>query len=145
MTYGAIVGRRRALAMSLAAAVFWPAGRAVPLSPSSSVGDLARRLLVSVLGDADQAWTIGDAYLRKVPEERSTKLLLRAIVQPPSTTPHFPADFGRLTRVVRQRVRQDFVDGAIVNVDGWILSVTEARLYGLAALAHEEVAAWSPT
>jgi hypothetical protein len=46
---------------------------------------------------------------------------------------------------VLQRVRQDFVDGAIVNVDGWILSATEARLYGLVALAREEVAAWSPT
>ena len=40
--------------------------------------------------------------------------------------------------VLRQRicdcVRAEFARGAVVNIDGWILSVTEARLYALVTL-----------
>ncbi len=35
-----------------------------------------------------------------------------------------------------QRIRDDFARGAVVNVDGWILSRTEAAVYALATLIH---------
>lgn len=44
----------------------------------------------------------------------------------------FPAD--GLARVVRQRSRDDFHAGRVAMVGGWMLSLTETRLYALAGL-----------
>ena len=37
------------------------------------------------------------------------------------------------------RIRRDFVSGTTVEVEGWVLSVTEARLCALVALAARRV------
>lgn len=39
----------------------------------------------------------------------------------------------------RRRVIDDYVAGRVVEIDGWLLSITEARLYALAALAEDRV------
>ncbi len=47
----------------------------------------------------------------------------------------------KTTQVIRDRisnrVRKDFAEEAVISVDGWVLSLTEARLYALAALSVE--------
>jgi hypothetical protein len=46
-------------------------------------------------------------------------------------------DFGSviaLRQSLSQQSQADFSDGKIVNVEGWILSLTETRTYTLAAL-----------
>jgi hypothetical protein len=42
-----------------------------------------------------------------------------------------------MRRRIANRVRRDFAEGAIVDVDGWLLSVTEARVYALISLGSE--------
>jgi hypothetical protein len=44
------------------------------------------------------------------------------------------ASTGALAQAIGQRSRDDFRDGRIVIVDGWMLSLTETRLYALATL-----------
>jgi hypothetical protein len=38
---------------------------------------------------------------------------------------------------IANQVRLDFGQGAVVSVDGWLLSLTEARVYALVALSSE--------
>ena len=40
-----------------------------------------------------------------------------------------------LAQAIRQRNRDDFATGRIVTIDGWMLSLTETRVYALAALS----------
>ena len=42
-----------------------------------------------------------------------------------------------LAQTLRERSRTDFHEGRIVNVDGWMLSLTETRVYALAALLSQ--------
>jgi len=35
---------------------------------------------------------------------------------------------------IANQVRHEFAQGAIISVDGWLLSLTEARVYALVAL-----------
>ena len=39
----------------------------------------------------------------------------------------------------RRVVIDDYLAGRVVDIDGWVLSITEARLYALAALADVNV------
>jgi F420-0:gamma-glutamyl ligase len=45
-----------------------------------------------------------------------------------------PASGDALAAALAQRVQQDFVDGHVVHVDGWVLSLTEARQCALHSL-----------
>jgi hypothetical protein len=40
-----------------------------------------------------------------------------------------------LISTLQQQIRQDYVEERVVKLQGWILSVTEARLCALTALA----------
>ncbi len=68
------------------------------------------------------------------PAERSEQALVRTLTADLSAANGgcFPAD--DLARAVRQRSRDDFHAGRVVTVGGWMLSLTETRLYALAGL-----------
>jgi hypothetical protein len=76
--------------------------------------------------------------LKSLPKEGNTgreiwnKLLAEALC---GTEPIKSAEAMR--RRIANRVRRDFANGAIVDVDGWLLSVTEARIYALIALTQK--------
>ena len=84
------------------------------------------------------AYAIGSACLRSLPsngnsaEQLTNEILVAAEID-------FQAP--KSTRVIRDRisnrVRKDFAEEAVISVDGWVLSLTEARLYALAALSVE--------
>jgi hypothetical protein len=38
---------------------------------------------------------------------------------------------------VANQVRLDFAQGAVVSIDGWLLSLTDARVYALVALSSD--------
>ena len=44
-----------------------------------------------------------------------------------------------LRLAIRDQIRRDFSTGKIANVDGWMLSVTETRIYALTALIANEL------
>jgi hypothetical protein len=96
----------------------------------------AHLALLALLDDPRDASAIGRAYVHTLSAaERSAEKLVRAIFADASLDMRTPPGFGIVGSTVNERMRRDFSEGAIVTVDGWILSLTEARLYALAALA----------
>jgi hypothetical protein len=94
----------------------WRSGAAAPPVP-----------LASLFGDVTSARHIGRAYLEQCRAEADYDSLM-ADVGDLLTSPASARKFEDMRR-------QDFTAGRTVMVRGWLLSRTEARLCGLAALA----------
>ena len=92
--------------------------------------------LAGLVRDQQSAAEVGAAYLAGAPAERSTRVLvhhLRAAIEPAGAVP----DRDRALRLVLDAaVRRDFELGATCRVDGWVLSLTEARLAALTAVSR---------
>ena len=87
------------------------------------------------------ARTIGRSYLQQCPPESDVRCLLAGIVAGPAND-RFSGRTDRLSTAgdrelmlaLQHRIRQDFVEERVVKLEGWILSVTEARLCALTTL-----------
>jgi hypothetical protein len=115
-----------------AASTLSGAACATSTDDSPDLRALARPALLDVLG-AEQVRAIGARYRAMVPAERDAAALRSAI-------------HGRHPLLVRllgvprvapaELVRRDFAEGRTVEVQGWVLSVTEARQCALYSLAR---------
>ena len=75
------------------------------------------------------AAVVGDVYLAQFDDERSPNVLMRRILA------SLPPDLARINaQELRRCIRSDFDYGDVVNLQGWVLSRTEARLYALYAI-----------
>lgn len=85
---------------------------------------------LEVLGDRQAARAVGRAYLSEYPSERCKGMLagLQGVAARAGSN-RGPELFAALQRANRA----DFAVGNIVEVDGWILGRTEARICALAA------------
>jgi len=117
--------RRRLLAL-LAAAGIGAAGWR--LADEGGV-DSPEGRLAQVFGDQDAARSVGRRYLAAHPGQADERMLLRLLR--PLGDPDVLAR-EQLGVRVRRAVRDDFAEGRVVLVDGWYLSLTEARLCALA-------------
>ncbi len=79
---------------------------------------------------------VGNACLRALPaSDASPDHLARLILEGLSTTSCGDCtSVAELRRSVRERSQDDFARDRIVYVDGWMLSLTETRIYALSAL-----------
>jgi hypothetical protein len=105
-------------------------GQAAPRAAVNAAGSAA---VHSLLAHVDSAVAVGREYLRHHPDERDLARIrhgLSGALGGPVET----LDPAVLRERVRRRVRQDFAEDRIALVDGWILSITEARICALAAL-----------
>lgn len=95
------------------------------------------RSLLASLGHGKSAAVVGNAFLRRHPGEADAQHLATNIAADLRCRGCEPgrASRARLRRAITEQVREDFAQNRVVDVDGWVLSATEARLYGLAALA----------
>ena len=82
----------------------------------------------------ESAAAVGREYLRLVPEERDGARLRQRILADCRETMAAGRPPRRLRAAVMARQRLDFEAGRTVRIEGWVLSRTEARLCGLAAL-----------
>jgi hypothetical protein len=131
------IRRRRFLTLMLwsAALLYRPPGTwAAPRM--GRVHDPAASKLADVWARRDSAAIVGREYLRHVPGEADVAVLLGLIG---STWPGGGAELRdssteKLRDSLRQQQREDFEHGRVVNVGGWILSVTEARVCALTAI-----------
>lgn len=81
---------------------------------------------------------IGMACLRALPPaEASRDTLLSRIAELASEAGGL-ANSAQFRRSLRAKSRRDFRIGAVLTVDGWVLSITEARVYALTALLKAE-------
>ena len=86
-----------------------------------------------MLPNLASAQVIGEAYLRAGRAgEASAERLMALIFAGQSPAAVTGAEFRAF---IGHRLQRDFADGAVVKVDGWMLSVTEARLCALAVVA----------
>lgn len=85
--------------------------------------------LLAAMGH-ERILAIGRAYMSAVPDEGTAAGLQRAVASDASPWP-----WSRVP-ALEQLVASDFEAQRIVLVDGWMLSVTEARQCALYALAH---------
>ncbi len=86
--------------------------------------------------DLQAARAIGRCYLRKTKSEGNADLLAQLIVKGDSTLRGrlHALSSDQIIGILRKSIRKDFETDNIVNVDGWILSKTEARLCALCTL-----------
>jgi hypothetical protein len=133
------VTRRRFL---LVAAAGVPAAL-LPLRPWRAVVELVgpgapEQRLPGLLADGDSARAVGREYLRTTPAAADPRALVAAVADglPGGAAALRRSDDAKLRALLAARVRRDFEEQAIVDVRGWVLSCTEARLCALAALAR---------
>jgi hypothetical protein len=84
----------------------------------------------------NNAKVVGLAYLQQLPEERDPNVLLDRIFEGVTDRRSVltAAGTGRRRAILLEQTRDDFAMGRTVKIDGWILSLTEARLCALVAL-----------
>jgi len=78
------------------------------------------------------AVSVGESYLQCTPHE-ADPIVLAGLLKIDAR--RLPTDQAALRRFVRDRIREDFAEGRTTDVNGWILSSTEARLCAMTAIA----------
>jgi len=137
----AVLSRRSLLATVIGGGATWLIGGAsFPVSFRGRVGSMSgSRTFAAFLGDLGYSRTIGEACLKALPAVEASKgCLTRAVFGNMLEADRECLSARALAQAVRERSRDDFRDGRIVTVDGWMLSLTETRVYALAALLAGE-------
>jgi hypothetical protein len=125
------IDRRRFLQLTVAGLAALTGGACRGGGGAADELALARPALIDVLGDS-VVREIGTRYRSAVPREGDAAALKAAILGPPGGGLRLPwAERPPLA----ERVRDDFAAGRTVLVNGWLLSVTEARQCALYSLA----------
>jgi hypothetical protein len=134
-----IIMTRRDFFVSLAATV---AGLMLPslgLTAGQVSGSQVDGLLNILVPDLTAAGRLGRFYLTAYPAELDFDRLadgalgpfrLHAAADAIDSTPE-----SVLISRAKRIVADDYIAGRVVDIDGWVLSITEARFYALAALA----------
>jgi hypothetical protein len=78
--------------------------------------------------------TVGNACRAALPATETRRSLMASLFRDAGLSASEPLSPNGLARRLREQSRDDFRAGRTVTVDGWILSLTETRLYALASL-----------
>lgn len=133
------VSRRTVLA-ALAAGIVGAAIGVRLYWPGGSVTRDARRFAAILRHPESAAW-LGRYYLEVNPREADAALLVTLIgaARGPALPPASPTTGKALRESLEARIRNDFIFGNTVAVDGWLLSITEARLCALVSLLQDAI------
>ncbi len=132
------LSRRRFLLMALASLT----AACSDTDHSASVGKAGNTgaepvWLAHIIGDPEACARLGRAYLAAHPEYYRGDTLVadiqRALAKYDESAV-FTRDPQRTVTALQLLVREEYIRGEVEAVTGWILSITEARLYALAAL-----------
>jgi hypothetical protein len=125
------LNRRQFLQFGLGLGIAWSIGTKT-LTHSAASPEQIQADLATLLQYQASAKIIGQRYLQHYPQEANIEQLLSLIaVDVVSGARGDPQELrGRLA----QKIRQDFADERVVNLQGWLLARTEARLCALAVL-----------
>jgi hypothetical protein len=138
MTKFAIVTRRNFLRMLFFVGATVLVRRADPFGTTtgSHAEDWLSSKLANFFHNKESARAIGLEYLRLAPVEANARQLTYSICS--SWEERYDemahADAAKIKAILLRQQREDFENGRIVAVQGWILSQTEARLCALATL-----------
>jgi hypothetical protein len=130
--------RRTALAnlLALAAAAVLPSSPALALGRLLGGADGRRTMqaLSDLCGELRCPARMREACCEALPQPVVSMEDLAALVVA-ETGYCSPAGFRK---AIGARIRKDFVEGKIVIVDGWLLSLTETQIYALGNLAEPQ-------
>lgn len=140
MTPRAMLYRRGLITAALGGGATWLGGRMLFLVAGRgrvrSMSDSGT--VVALCSDLSYPRTIGKACLEALPAiEASKASLTRVILANMPVAGRDGSSASALAHAIRDQSRDDFRDGRIVTVDGWMLSLTETRVYALAALLSQ--------
>src|SRR5438105_4413773 len=121
--------RRRFLQLTALGIIAGAADSACARSSDRADAALDRPQLLAMLGP-ERVRQLGDHYRAATPREKSADALRAAISN--GRGPRIPL----LRKSIDDQIRDDFAAGRTVLVDGWILSVTEARQAALNSLSR---------
>lgn len=123
-------GRRRLLFAAVGLAASASLGlRMVDGAVQRLISTDETRVLRSLIAHPESAAQLGRAYLAARPDEASASRLTSLILDERATVT------GDEPARVTAHVGEDFEAGRVVVVNGWILSLTEARLCALCAVS----------
>lgn len=96
---------------------------------------LAQPEVLSRIRDAKTIRAIGDSYRKKVSAENDEELLQNLLLRDiDGNILKTSADTSFIRTAIRKHIDKDFIEGRMTKVNGWILSVTEARQCALFSL-----------
>lgn len=100
-------------------------------SPASDEA-MAQLDFLSRLFDGQTIRKTGESYLQKTPAEKNRGKLVQLLADndPMADSP----DERAIQQYLREKIKRDFDEGKTVMVNGWVLSVTEARQCALFSL-----------
>jgi hypothetical protein len=119
-------------AAGLGASVAWRSGP----SPFRGASLSRSERLASLLKDVEGARGVGREYLRQVPAEASPGVLTARVAErlPGGLGTIDTLSDGRLRELLLSAAAEDFRDLRTMELHGWVLARTEARLCALASL-----------
>ena len=119
---------RRAFLVTAAAGT---AGLVLPARGGAGVpaAILENPRLLQILRNKRTVREIGRRYRKIVPRENDAQALAQALLPSPRVTA--PAS---LQSAISEQIQRDFAEGRTLTLDGWVLSVTEARQCALYSL-----------
>jgi hypothetical protein len=100
---------------------------------ASGGGSLTAATLRSLLPDARRVRVLGRSYRAQFPAEDHPGVLTELIGAALGNGGAAPVNHAALLSVLDAQVRSEFAAGNMVQVDGWVLARTEARLCALCA------------
>jgi hypothetical protein len=131
-----LVSRRSLLGTAIKGAGAWLSSHLFFLTAQANYSMAAHTELITLCSDLRCSWRIGEACrLALSPSQTWPSSLVQAILADIESPGH-PAP-NELAHALMKRSRADFRERRVVSVDGWILSLTETRLYALAGLLSE--------
>jgi len=86
--------------------------------------------LLSYIWDDQTIEEIGKKYQQQYPDEKTERKLVKLISK------RISSNSNVLNEVLKQQIEEDYKNERIVMLDGWLLSVTEARQCALFSLTH---------
>ncbi len=93
-------------------------------------GAMARPMALSNIWDARTMAEMGELYKKRYPGENTVQKLVGLLSE------GAPIEKNGLSETLTSRIEEDFRTGRTLTLDGWILSVTEARQCALFSLAQ---------
>ena len=92
-------------------------------------------LLLALFEKPEGARVVGQRFLNLYPNEAQLRFLMSKIFQGGDV----PRNECQLRAYLDMRKRLDFENAQVVSVDGWVLSVTEARVCAVVALTRKNL------
>lgn len=128
-----VPSRRSLLAAAIKGVSAWLGIHISPLAAQSNYSTSGHTAVITLCSDLRCPRSIGEACRHALAtSERHPSSLIRAILLDIESPERLT--LSELAHALVERSRIDFGERKIVSVDGWILSVTETRLYALAGL-----------